>query len=132
MKNIITPIQIRFSDVDKLGHVNNAVYLSYLELARMNYFKDVVGKINWNKEGVIVARVEMDFVQSVMLNDKIFVKTWCSRTGNKSFDLSYSLFKKEGDEETEMLKGLTVMVCFNYELKKSVEMPEAWRKWLTE
>jgi acyl-CoA thioester hydrolase len=59
MKTVITPVQIRFADVDKLGHVNNAVYLSYIEVARMDFFKEAGGKIDWNKKGVIVGRIEI-------------------------------------------------------------------------
>lgn len=130
MKETITPIQIRFCDVDKLGHVNNAVYLSYLELARMHYFEDVVGKLDWNRQGIILARTEMDYVKPVLLNDRLFVRTWCSRTGTKSFDLSYLIFKKEDGSETEMVRAVTVLVCFDYKEQKSFPLPPEWRKYL--
>jgi acyl-CoA thioester hydrolase len=130
MHSTLTPIQIRFSDVDKLGHVNNAVYLSYIELARLDFFKAVAGNINWDTEGIILARVEIDYKIPVLLEDKLSVKTWCSRLGTKSFDLSYSIIIKNNGEEIEKAKAISVLVCFNYSEQKSMLMPEQWRKWL--
>ncbi|MFI5218550.1 MAG: acyl-CoA thioesterase [Bacteroidia bacterium] len=130
MRQSITPIQIRFCDVDKMNHVNNAVYLSYLELARLNYFKEVSAKIDWYSVGVIFARMEIDYRIPVMLNDKIFVKTHCSRIGNKSFNLTYSMYKIENDKEIEVATANSVQVCYDYKLNKSKELPKEWRKWL--
>jgi acyl-CoA thioester hydrolase len=126
----LTPIQIRFADVDKLGHVNNAMYLSYIELARLDFFTAVAGKINWETEGIILARVEIDYKIPVLLEDKLYVKTWCSRLGSKSFDLTYSIFTKNNGEEMEKAIAVSVLVCYNYAEGKSMTMPEQWRKWL--
>ncbi len=130
MRTTVTPVQIRFADIDKLGHVNNAVYLSYIELARMHYFEEVAGGIDWDRLGVIVARVEIDYLDPVVLGDTLRVTTACSRIGTKSFDLSYSLLRKAGDEETEAARALTVMVCYDYGARKSVPLPDGWRAWL--
>lgn len=130
MHTTITPIQIRFSDVDKLGHVNNAIYLSYLELARMHYFQEVAGGIKWEREGIIMARIEIDYVAPVLLNEKLYVKTWCSRIGNKSFELSYTLYKKKDDADNEAARAKSIQVCFDYVAQKSIEMPALWREWL--
>jgi acyl-CoA thioester hydrolase len=132
MKTVITPIQIRFVDIDRMGHVNNAVYLSYLETARLHYFKELGGVIDWYKEGVILGRVEINYKVPITLLDNLHVKTWCTRIGNKSFDLSYSILKKDGEEEIEMANAITVMVCYDYVLKKSIAIPGRWRKWLGE
>jgi acyl-CoA thioester hydrolase len=132
MKTVITPIQIRFVDIDRMGHVNNAVYLSYLETARLEYFKELGGVIDWYNEGVILGRVEINYKVPVRLTDIIYVKTWCTRIGNKSFDLSYSIMKKNNEPEIEMVNSLSVLVCYDYGLKKSIEIPGQWRKWLGE
>ena len=82
MKLIETPIQIRFVDIDQLGHVNNAVYLTYLEVSRVPYFNSIVGKIDWLRRGIILAKAEVDYKTPILLNDQIKVKTWCSRIGS--------------------------------------------------
>jgi YbgC/YbaW family acyl-CoA thioester hydrolase len=67
-----TTVEIRFADIDAMGHVNNAVYFSYFEQARMAYFKDRVARIwDWNEDGVIVARNEIDYIYPVFLNDRM-------------------------------------------------------------
>lgn len=128
-----TPIQIRFKDLDEMGHVNNANHLSYIELARLKYFKDVVGfNIDWNKQdGLILARVEIDFKRPIFFNDNIFVYTRCSRMGNKSFELSYVIVREkssiglDGKSLNEIVaESKTVLVCYDYIKKLSVKVPE--------
>ena len=83
-----TKISIRFADMDIMGHVNNANYLTYMESARIKYFNDVIGdKINWTKNGFILARAVVDFKAPVHLMDEeliIYIK--CSKICNKRFD----------------------------------------------
>lgn len=127
-----TPIQIRFKDVDRLGHVNNANHITYFELARVDYFNALMGEdvsIDWENESLILAKIEMEYKQPIMLDDRISVYTWVSRLGSKSFDMSCSLVKEEkGGAEKEMAKGLAIIVCFNYKLNQSIPIPEAWKE----
>lgn len=123
-----TSIAIRFADIDKFGHVNNAIYLTYFESARIAYLADVLGTVDWINKGVILARAEINFIQPVLLNDKIFVETSCSRIGNKSFDLSYKLNKLSDGIRTEMANGLTVMVGFDYVRQQTIVIPEEWKQ----
>ena len=124
-----TPIQIRFKDVDKMGHVNNANHATYFELARMKYFDDVVGmKIDWRKQGVILARVEIDYKIPILLEDKIEVLSKCTRFGKKSFDISHSIVKIESRKEVELAVGKSVVVCFDYEKQITIPVPEEWKK----
>lgn len=123
-----TPIQLRFKDIDALGHVNNANHLSFFELARINYFNDVISAdIDWENEGMILARVTVDYKQPVLLQDKIVVYTGLVKTGNTSFELEYKLVREEKDgSETIMSVGTSVIVCYNYKEKKPVKIPELW------
>jgi acyl-CoA thioester hydrolase len=124
-----TQIQIRFKDIDALGHVNNANHLSYIELARVNYFNSAVGKnINWSEEGIILARIEMDYLFPVLPEDEIWVYTRCSKMGNKSFDLEYLIIKKQNNTETQLAKGKSIMVCYNYKTKNTISLPTEWKE----
>jgi acyl-CoA thioester hydrolase len=128
MKTIETPIQIRFVDIDQFGHVNNAIYLTYLEISRIPYFDQIIGLIDWLNQGIILGKAEVEYKIPILLEDEIVVKTWCSRIGSKSFDLSYSLIKIEGRHETEVATAKTVMVCFDYINKVSIAVPEEWKQ----
>jgi acyl-CoA thioester hydrolase len=122
-------VPIRFADVDAFGHVNNAKYLTYFEEARINYFNDIVDwAYNWEKEGVILARAEVDFIMPVHFRDDITIWTRCPRIGTKSFDLHYRMIRFIDDKEILMADCVTVMVAFDYNTKESVPVPEEWRK----
>ncbi len=128
MKNTSTNIQIRFVDLDQFGHVNNAIYLSYLEVSRLPYFDTIIGSIDWLNEGLILAKAEIDYKIPILLKDEIKIKTWCSRMGEKSFDLSYSILKTEKEIEIEVASAKTVMVCYNYNKQLTVVVPAAWKE----
>ncbi len=123
-----TAIQIRFKDMDALGHVNNANHLSYIELARIKYFTDTVGEnINWSKKGIILANVHIDYLSPVLLSDELIVGTRCSKLGSKSFTLEYELKSVTRGKERMLATASTVLVCYDYEKGASMEMPEEWR-----
>lgn len=124
-----TPIQIRFSDIDLAGHVNNAVYITYFELARVAYLNEFMGdiKIDWKEEGLILAKIEMNYKIPVFLNDTIVIETWVSRMGTKSLDMTCSIIKIAKGVETEVATGLAVIVCFNYKTNKTIVIPEYWK-----
>ncbi|MBI2269061.1 MAG: acyl-CoA thioesterase [Bacteroidetes bacterium] len=130
MKHHRTQIQLRFKDLDKLGHVNNANYLTYFELARVNFFKAVMGTktIDWSTEGIIMAKVELTFKQPILLEDEVFVYVWVSRFGTKSFDMNCSIVKSENGQETEVATGMTVLVCINYKTNQTIEIPPLWKQ----
>jgi acyl-CoA thioester hydrolase len=130
MRIASTSVQIRFSDIDWMGHVNNAVYLTYLETARLDYFNQTDLTINWRETGFILARTEINYKAPLLLNDSIKVKTWCTSIGEKSFQLCYAIHKMDGKDEIEAANALTVLVCYDYRLKQSVPLPEAWKKYL--
>jgi acyl-CoA thioester hydrolase len=115
---------VRFRDVDSLGHVNNAVYLTYLEQARVA-FRRLYG-ISWTD--MILARTEVDFRGQVSVDEVVEVSMWPTRVGNKSFELAYEL--KVGDRLVAEAKA--VLVAFDYDRNESRPIPEAWRKLLSE
>lgn len=126
-----TPIQIRFKDIDMMGHVNNANYITYFELARLTYFdalKDEGVTIDWVNEGVILAKIEMEYKQPILLEDKAFVTTWVSRIGSKSFDMTCSIVRMVDGVEVEAARGLAVIVCFNYKANETIAIPELWKR----
>ena len=123
------PVQLRFKDTDLMGHVNNANHLTYMELARVHYFNDVVSKNNnWLQTGFILAKINIEYIKPVFLTDTIIAFTRCTRLGNKSFDLDYELRSLSDDNYRLMAKGLSTVVCYNYELKETILIPDEWRK----
>ena len=121
--------EIRFVDIDAFGHVNNAHYLTYFEQARVNYFDDIVGwKYDWSKQGIILARAEINFVVPVLFRDEVLIMTRCSRLGNKSFDMEYRMVKTENGNEVLLADGKTMMVAFDYQINQSSPILDLWKQ----
>ena len=123
-----TAIQLRFKDVDKQGHVNNANHLTYAETARVNYFADVLGRnIDWDETGILLARTEIDYKQPIFLSDEIFCFSKVTEIGTKSFVMTFVLAKKSGIEIIECAIGKCTLVCYNYPSRTTIQIPEKWR-----
>ena len=70
------PLQIRFNDIDTLGHVNNSVYFPFFDLGKADYFNAVRGEnVDWKKADIVVANINCDFLAPVYFNEKIEVRT---------------------------------------------------------
>lgn len=116
---------VRFVDLDNLGHINNAVYLSYLEQYRIAWMKHLgIFDAFGSKQPIplILARSEIDYVSQGYYREKITCEGWVSRVGTKSFDLSYNI--KTVEEDTILAKAKSVLVWFDYEKNKSVNIPD--------
>lgn len=123
-----TKIQVRFKDVDKLGHVNNANHLTYFELSRVHYLADVIKTpIDWSKEGIILARIEVDYKSPILLEDEVWVYSRVSRLGSSSYDMVYVIVRIAKGVSYVAAIGKSVQVCFDYETSKPMKMPDVWR-----
>ena len=119
-----TTLQIRFADIDSFGHVNNAIYLTYFEIARSSYWTEIV-QWDWETMGIIIGRAEINFIKPINLNDQVLAYVRTSRIGNSSFDLEYVLVKVNNGVEEVCTTGSTVCIAFDYSLNQSSAIPEA-------
>jgi acyl-CoA thioester hydrolase len=119
-------IPIRFADIDAFGHVNNAIYLTYFEIARSSYWDEII-EWNWDELGIIIRRSLVDYLKPIHLNDEIYAYVKTSRIGNSSFDLDYILVKIIDGREEICTSGQTICVTFDYKSKLSVPIPEKQR-----
>lgn len=119
--------QVRFRDTDALGHVNNAVYLSWMELGRMAFTDAVLPAIDWTKVGFILAHVSIDYLEPVFLGDKVKVYMRAGKVGGKSVLLECLITKTDKKGERPTAKGTNIIVAFDYEKNTSVAIPEDWK-----
>ncbi len=119
MEYTLTKIQIRYRDLDTVGHVNNAVYFSYFEQGRIDFIKKYLFEFRADDVNFVLARAEADFYRSIKLDDEIYVKTFISKVGKKSFDMSYEITDSSGNLYS---RGKTVNVFIKNE--KPIEVPE--------
>lgn len=116
--------RVRFRDLDALGHVNNAVFLTYIESARIAYLLDLGVATGVQDLGIIVARIEIDFRSPVGLGEEVEIGVRASRFGTKSFDLDHEL--RAGGRLVAEAK--TICVGYDYGSGETVAIPEAWRE----
>lgn len=124
--NYKTLIPVRFADIDAFGHVNNAVYLTYFEIARSKYWHEVV-QWDWNELGIIIAKAEINYIKPLILEDELFAYVRTARIGNTSFDLDYTLVRTVNGNEEICATGKTVCVAYNYGLNEPAPIPETRR-----
>ncbi len=124
-----TKIHVRFADIDSMGHVNNATYLSYFEQARIDFFhKNFSGGWDWKKDGLVLVKNELEYLLPVFLNDDISIHTSVLSVGTKSFTFHYHVVKKNKEQkEIICCKGTSVLVTFDHQSQKSITIPEKWK-----
>jgi acyl-CoA thioester hydrolase len=126
--NHCIPIQVRFSDIDALRHVNNASYLNFFELGRVKYFNEVFhSEINWSRNGFIMARSEIDYLAPVFLNDDVYCYTKTMKLGTKSLTVQNVLARMNKGELQECAVGTVILVAMDYINQQSIEIPGLWR-----
>jgi acyl-CoA thioester hydrolase len=122
----IIPVQIRFNDVDMLGHVNNAVHQYYFDFARMQYFEQVLGKdINWKKSSLVIASVKVDYFSPIPLDDKIEVESRIEMIGNKSITMKQKIISRKTGEIRS--SSWSVLVAFDIILHHTIPVSEEWK-----
>ncbi len=120
MRRARLDIQMRFADTDALGHVNNAVYATYAELARV----ELIRSLDLPPGGFILARLAIDYRRQVRLGERVHVETWVERIGNSSVTMRQVVCAE--DEPAAEVEA--VAVWFDYRDNKPVRLPDAARR----
>lgn len=122
-----TKIQLRYGDLDTLGHVNNAVYLTYFELGRVQFFMKYFSSFDARQVRFVIARAELDFKKSITMDDEIVLETSLDSVGNTSFTFSHKLASEDGRDL--FCTGKIVAVSID-EQRNPVRVPEELRSLL--
>jgi acyl-CoA thioester hydrolase len=125
----ITRFRVPFCDVDMLQHVNNASYVVWVETVRCIYFAEVLKESLAGANGVILARLEIDYEQPLDYREEVAVGCRISRIGRKSFDFVHEIWSET--RQIRAARGLSAMVAYNYQIKTSIVIPERWREIIT-
>ena len=112
-RKFIVDIDVRFRDLDALGHVNNAVYFTYFEEGRKCFFYHLMQSKSVRDFPFILAHAECDFLRPIQLADPISLQIRVSKIGRKSFILTYRLVHRE-EHSIVFATGKTVQVSYDY------------------
>jgi len=113
----ITP---RFNDIDGLRHVNNTVIPGWFEQARNPIYRIFNPELEFDNWNLILARLEVDFIQQIYYSQNVLIKTWISRIGRSSFEV----YQEAVQDEHLSTKGKVILVYYNFKQKKSLEIPK--------
>jgi acyl-CoA thioester hydrolase len=117
--------EVTFRDLDVFGHVNNAVYLTYIENARLGYLREVLGVESLEDLLVILAKVRIDFRSRASLGEMLEIGARVSRIGTKSFDVDHEV---RGPDARLVAVASTTLVTFDYRGDTTMPVPDLWRE----
>lgn len=127
--NFFHPVTVRWADMDSFSHVNNAVYFTYCESARMAYFEAI--RLDEARTppslGPALAQASLNFRRQVHFPAELEVGARAARVGGSSFQLDYAIFQKSDDgSDTELVvaEGSSVVVWIDYDVGRSVPLPD--------
>jgi acyl-CoA thioester hydrolase len=114
-------LEVRFRDCDGLGHVNNAVYLTYLEQARFAVWQRLTG-VSGIPRSFIIARVECDYRVQATAGDRLIVRLRVTAVGTSSFTVEYEIVNARTREVVATAR--TVQVMYDYDAGRSTPIPD--------
>jgi acyl-CoA thioester hydrolase len=126
-----TNIEVRFSDLDALGHVNNAVFFTYFEEGRKNFSKEFFNVSDPSDFRFIMAHIRCDYLKPVMFVDKVTLQMWVKDIGIKSFAFEYKLIH-QSDVSIVYATGESVQVCYDYKKNQSIVVPDEMKEILSQ
>ena len=124
----VWPVEVRFRDLDALGHVNNAVFLTYLESARIAYWLELTGRTALAGVDVILARVEIDYRSQASYREQLHVGVRIAAVGRSSVTMELKVVARE--PQRLVADSRNVMVFFDYAANRSQPFPDELRSTL--
>ena len=118
---ITTPIQVRYSDTDGMGHLSNEIYVTYMAVGRVTFFEEVE-KLTGILLPSVVVNVNLDYLKECFYGDKVEVVTYCNRIGNKSITTCNEIYASGN----LVARGSATNVGFNPETRETEAIPADW------
>lgn len=125
--NVVIPVEVTFRDTDAMGHANNAVYLTWFENARMEYWRRLAGQdADYSDVPFVLGRAEIDYRAPAHAGEQLRLGARAARLGDRSFDLVYRLERRR--DRQLIAEGRTVQVMYDYGQGRSMPMPAEFRE----
>lgn len=121
-----TNLEVRWSDLDSLGHVNNVIYIEYFQIGRGKYISSICPSWNWSKDMFVVANVNCNFLSEIPLEPiALRIGVAIEKIGTKSFQMQYAIISdaKDGSDILHAT-GTTTQVMIDIQKKESCAVPQ--------
>jgi len=123
---VVHEIVPRFRDTDAMGHINNAIYVTYLEVARQVYWARLDQHSDYRRVPFILAHVSIDFRSEALVSEVLEAGIRLDWIGNRSFSFAYRIWEKTSGRT--VAEASTVQVCYDYGARKTLPVPEELRR----
>jgi acyl-CoA thioester hydrolase len=127
-------IEVRFADTDAMGHVNNAKYLTYVEMARAGYHETVTGRplplgVHGAEEGMILADAHVAFRSPAFYGETVTIEARVDRIGRTSFDMTFRITAPDSlyGRSRLLAAGTCVQVIYDYRSERPIPVPDDLR-----
>lgn len=120
-------MQIRFGDIDRLGHVNNAVYAQFFDIGRVEFLQHYMPGLRFDGRTLVLVHLETDFIRPVFEHDRIAVETFLEKIGGKSVTMMQEI---RDDAGVLRARCRSVLSTLDMAQGGSFPMPEDWRAML--
>ena len=124
-----TPVNVRFRDLDAMGHVNNAVFFTYFEEGRVAFFTSTSPGKKFPGFDFILAHISCDYLKPVTIDDCLMLQIRVGKIGGKSFTFDYTVVHRN-DVDVTYATGKSVQVCYDYKKGQTMAVPENLNKLL--
>lgn len=122
-----TPINVRFRDLDAMGHVNNAVFFTYFEEGRLAFFTSASPGKKFPGFDFILAHISCDYLKPVTIDDGLMLQIRVGKIGGKSFTFDYTVVHRN-DADVIYATGKSVQVCYDYKKGQTMAVPKNLNK----
>lgn len=119
------PLQLRFSDIDRLGHVTNSVYAQFFDIGRLSYIEERLPEIDFNGRTLVLVRIESDFLNSSLYGEELYVETKVIKLGNRSLSMEQEVISSTGEVKC---RSLSILSTLDQKTAKSFLLPDDWKE----
>jgi acyl-CoA thioester hydrolase len=123
---VVHEIVPRFRDTDAMGHINNAVYVTYIEVARQVYWARLAKDTDYQRVPFILAHVTIDFRSEALVNEVLESGIRMEWIGTKSFAFTYEIWEKTSGRT--VVEATSVQVGYDYAAKRTLPIPDELRR----
>lgn len=123
---LVQPVEVRFRDLDAIGHINNVVYLTYMESARIEWWVRVSGRPDFHDMAMILARTEIDYRHPATYGDRLEVGVRCASMRRSSFVLEFRIQEVGGTRL--VAEARKVLVHYDYATARPTPIPPELRE----
>lgn len=119
------PLQIRFNDIDMLGHLNNGIYLQFMDLGKAHYFNTVMPeRVDWRHINVVVVNINVNFYSPTYLDENIAVMTSVVAMSQRSFTMEQRVVNTDTGDVKCVAR--TIMAGFDMKTAQSAPIDPLW------